>query len=353
MDLYQALRPLLFSVAEPELAHRQTLKTLGQIAGQPWVHKLDDLFCTTDPRLHLRLWGLDFANPLGVAAGFDKNGEAVMAWEHLGFGYVEVGTVTRHAQPGNPLPRLFRLPADRAAINRMGFNNDGADVLARRLGGCKAGIPVGINLGKSKVTPLDEAAADYLYSFERLYTWGDYFVVNVSSPNTPGLRELQQSERLAEILSALAGANLDHKPLLVKIAPDLEWAAIDRVLELCLRFDLAGIIATNTTVSRTGLRTNIQETGGLSGAPLKDRSTAVIRHIYRQTGGKLPIVGVGGIFTGEDAWEKITSGASLVQVYTGWIYEGPWMVRRILKYLGQKLDSHGFDCLAQAVGIAF
>jgi dihydroorotate dehydrogenase len=351
LDIYRDLaRPLIFRFTDPEASHRWSLNTLSKIAESPFANSLDPIFKYEHPLLCSKLWGLDFANPLGVAAGFDKNAEAVLAWEHLGFGLAEVGTVTRYSQPGNPQPRLFRLPKDQAVINRMGFNNDGADKLLEQLKGRKTRIPLGINLGKSKITPLAEASSDYLYSFQKLYNFGDYFVVNVSSPNTPGLRELQQSDRLTEILAVLAEANTNQKPLLIKIAPDLTWEAIDDVLLLCERFKLAGIIATNTTIGRDGLKTPISEIGGLSGKPLRQRSTEVIAHIYKTSQGRLPIVGVGGIFTGKDAWQKIISGASLLQTYTGWIYEGPWMVSRILKFLVLKLKQEGFKSLQEAVG---
>jgi dihydroorotate dehydrogenase len=336
VDLYTTLlRPLLFRFSDPEVAHRTTIATLGHLGDRGLAARIAPLFRYDDPGLRVKLWGLEFPNPIGVAAGLDKNGEAVLAWEHLGFGFVEVGTVTRHPQPGNPRPRLFRLGADSAVINRMGFNNGGADALAEHLTTRRPGIPLGINLGKSKMTPLEEAADDYLYSFQRLYPFGDYFVVNVSSPNTPGLRDLQQADRLGEILETLQAANTAGKPLLVKIAPDLDWPAIDAVIDLCGRYRLAGIIATNTTIRRDGLKTKIDEAGGLSGAPLRERSTAVIAHIHRATAGQLPIVGVGGIFTGTDAQEKRAAGASLLQVYTGWIYEGPWMLRRLLGHLSR------------------
>jgi dihydroorotate dehydrogenase len=317
----------------------------------------------TDPRLAQTCWGLNFANPLGLAAGFDKNGTAARAWPLFGFGFTELGTVTRYAQPGNPKPRLFRLLADQAALNRMGFNNQGADAMATHLATLwpmgRSPIPIGINLGKSKVTPLEEAAADYGYSFQKLYPWGDYFVVNVSSPNTPGLRSLQAAEQLAPILATLQAANPNHKPLLVKIAPDLEWEEIAAVIDLAQQYHLAGIIATNTTIRREGLKTAIlpqtgrpitEEAGGISGAPLRDRATEVIRFIWKTTQGQLPIIGVGGIFTAEDAWEKITAGACLLQTYTGWIYEGPWMVRRVMEGLLQKLEEHALPSLEAAVG---
>jgi dihydroorotate dehydrogenase len=301
---------------------------------------------------------------MGLAAGFDKDGEAVLAWPFFGFGFAELGTVTRFPQPGNPSPRLFRLVEDEAALNRMGFNNQGAEALRNRLSRVwpehRPDIPIGINLGKSKVTDLSAAAADYRFSFQQLQALGDYFVVNVSSPNTPGLRSLQAAEHLSPILEALQAENQEGKPLLVKIAPDLDWPDIDAVLDLAQVHHLAGVIATNTTLSRQGLKTRVvaktgnpieAEAGGISGAPLRQRSTEVIRYIYQKTDGKLPIVGVGGIFTAADAWEKITAGASLIQAYTGWIYEGPWMVRRLLEGLLEQLEAHRLESISAAVGL--
>ncbi len=370
-ELYQSiLRPLLFSGlnADPEWLHQQTLRSLNWLeVGAPsqarkWIlSQLDQAYCLNDDRLNQTLWGQGFANPIGLAAGFDKDGMAANLWSGFGFGFAELGTVTFQAQPGNPRPRLFRLPADRAALNRMGFNNQGAAALAQRLQGLHdSTIPLGVNLGKSKVTPLAEAAADYLASFKLLKEWGDYFVVNVSSPNTPGLRSLQATDQLEPILSALQTENQAQKPLLIKIAPDLEWDDIADVLKLAQQYNLAGIIATNTTIRRDGLKTETikatgkpvaEEAGGISGAPLRQRSTEVIRFIYQQTQGNLPIVGVGGIFTAEDAWEKITAGASLVQVYTGWFYEGPGMVRQVLEGLLQKLEDRGLSSLQDAIGL--
>jgi dihydroorotate dehydrogenase len=373
LDIYQlGIRPILFSglQADPEWLHQQSLRLLlwleksGKIPPARLVNaKLQRSFCLTDARLEQSLWGLKFPNPVGLAAGFDKDGVAAGSWEMLGFGFAELGTVTCQAQPGNPRPRLFRLPADKAALNRMGFNNRGAAAMATELAlrlGHPRQISIGINLGKSKVTPLEEAAADYLGSFRLLKDWGDYFVVNVSSPNTAGLRSLQSSEQLSLILDALQQENQGQKPILVKIAPDLEWEAIAQVLDVARTYHLAGIIATNTTISRDNLKTqwiestgkNIrEEAGGISGAPVRQRSTEVIRFIWQQTQGQMPIIGVGGIFTAEDAWEKITAGASLVQVYTGWIYEGPWMVRRILEGLLEKLQARGLGCVSEAVGL--
>lgn len=370
----QFVRPLLFHgvTLDPEFLHHRTMNLLtwlGQPGHSPLVEllrpKLQEQFCVNAPGLGQSYWGLKFANPLGLAAGFDKDGTAALAWPLLGFGFAELGTVTRHAQPGNPQPRLFRLVQDEAVLNRMGFNNRGAENLAARLEAYWASerpkIPIGINLGKSKVTDLADAAEDYRFSFQHLYPFGDYFVVNVSSPNTPGLRSLQATDQLAPILTALAAENSDGKPILVKIAPDLDWPDIDAVIDLALAYGLAGIVATNTTIARTGLKTQsllqtgnsvTEEAGGISGAPLRQRSTEVIRYIYQRTGGSLPIVGVGGIFTAADAWEKITAGASLLQIYTGWIYEGPWMVRRLLQGLLAKLEEHQLTSIADAVGLS-
>jgi dihydroorotate dehydrogenase len=372
MDIYQSgIRPILFSGlnADPEWLHQQTLRLLGWLddsTSSPSTHwvqaRLQQSYCLRDAAIEQTLWGLKFPNPLGLAAGFDKDGVAANIWSSLGFGFAELGTVTFQPQPGNPYPRLFRLPQDQAALNRMGFNNQGAEALALRLSQkaeCSRGVPLGINLGKSKVTPLEEAASDYLGSFRLLKDWGDYFVVNVSSPNTPGLRSLQDSAQLSQIVEALQQENLCGKPILVKIAPDLGWDAIADVITLAQTYQLAGIIATNTTIRRDILQTQTikatgklvsEEAGGISGAPLRKRSTEVIRFIYKETQGKLPIIGVGGIFTAEDAWEKIAAGASLIQVYTGWVYEGPWMVRRILAGLLQKLKEQGLTSISEAVG---
>ncbi len=312
---------------------------------------LDAYFTFIDSRLSQNLWGLTFPAPLGLAAGFDKNADGVNIWSHLGFGFAEIGSVTRHEQPGNPQPRLFRLPEDEAVINRMGFNNDGADGVAQKLVQQKSMIPLGINLGKSKITPLEEAPDDYRYSFEKLYDFGDYFVVNVSSPNTPGLRELQNVIRLEEIFKALQAVNTAQKPLLVKIAPDLADVDIDAVVDLAQSYGLAGVIATNTTIGREGLKNGAKaEAGGLSGVPVRQRSTEVIRRIYRHTEGKLPIIGVGGIFHPQDAWEKLSAGASLLQTYTGWIYQGPRLPYLIHQGLLQLMEQQGLKHVSEIVG---
>jgi dihydroorotate dehydrogenase len=378
MDIYQtAIRPLLFSGlrVDAEWAHQQVMRSLAWLDTPPHPPvsqlvqtRLQHTCTLTDPRLYQTLWGLTFPNPIGLAAGFDKDGVASGLWPHFGFGSAELGTVTYHAQPGNPKPRLFRLLPDRAVLNRMGFNNAGAAAMAHRLQqrwgtpGSTATLrsPIGINLGKSKVTPLEDAAADYVASFRLLQDWGDYFVVNVSSPNTPGLRSLQATDQLAPILAALQQENQTRKPLLIKIAPDLAWDDIADIITLAQTHHLAGIIATNTTIRRDGLHTTTlaqtgnpltAEAGGISGAPLRQRSTEVIRFIAQHTQGQLPIIGVGGVFTAADAWEKITAGASVVQVYTGWVYEGPWMVKRILQGLLTRLEQHNLATLAEAVGL--
>lgn len=380
MDIYQlALRPLMFSglKADPEAVHRQFMNVcdrLDQNCDRLWgrwtLQQIYSRLGWSDDRLAQTLWGLEFPNPIGLAAGFDKDGVGSNVWPAFGFGFAELGTVTAHAQPGNPQPRLFRLPADQAAINRMGFNNGGASQMASVLAASQgrsaalqeAGlpkIPIGVNLGKSKITPLDAAVEDYCESFQQLSTRGDYGVVNVSSPNTPGLRSLQSVEQLAPILSALQQANVQNKPILVKIAPDLAWEDITAIVELVQRYQLAGVIATNTTIRRDGLKTAQilatgqppdQEAGGLSGAPLRSRSTEVIRYIWESTQGTVPIIGVGGVFTAQDAWEKLAAGSSLVQVYTGWTYEGPWMVRRILEGLGVALTHHGLRHIKEVIG---
>lgn len=375
MDLYKSLvGHFLFTLVktEPEWLHKQTIGSLNWLSkasyypSTNWLNNLlQQYLCLNDPRLEQTILGMKFPNPLGLAAGFDKDGVGANIWHNFGFGFAELGTVTYHPQPGNPPPRLFRLPLDQAALNRMGFNNGGAVAMAARL---KEGkdklnypipIPIGINLGKSKITPLELAAQDYLESFRLLKDLGDYFVVNVSSPNTPGLRSLQDATMLSQILDVLQGENTGKKPIFVKIAPDLGWEAISDIMAIAQSYNLAGLIATNTTISREGLQTQIiektgkspqEEAGGISGRPVRDRSTEVIRFIHQQSQGQIPIIGVGGIFTAEDAWEKITAGACLIQTYTGWIYEGPMMVSRILTGLLTKLEENGLSSIREAVG---
>jgi len=331
--LYEKLvRPLLFRT-DPEWIHGAGMKAL----------KLEGLAKmignAVGPQGHpIKLWGLNFRNRLGLAAGFDKNGEIIPGTYHLGFGFTEIGTVTAQSQPGNPRPRVFRLPEHRGLINRLGFPNGGAEAIAQRLEQLKKShsfyhFPLGINLGKTKAVELEDAAEDYLTSFKLLEPYGDFFVVNVSSPNTPNLRLLQSPEQLKKILVPLMKENRsrNNKPVLLKIAPDLEPADIDEILDTIQDLSLQGIVATNTTIDRQSVDgEHSQETGGLSGAPVRDKSTDIIRHIYRTTGGKLPIIGVGGVMNSDDYQQKLDAGASLVQTYTGFVYRGPTVVRQLL-----------------------
>jgi dihydroorotate dehydrogenase len=330
MSIYTSLiRPVLFRF-DPEWIHHRALEVLAHAPAGLCLAAGSE---AEDP---VDMFGLRFRNRIGLAAGLDKNAAALAAWQHLGFGFVEIGTVTRHAQPGNPKPRVFRCPEEQGLINRMGFPNGGAEGVVPRLEtfrarGRRPDFPVAANIGKSKATELADAAEDYLFSFRTLYALADFFVVNVSSPNTPGLRSLQQKDALGPILKALQEENRSRggKPLLLKIAPDLQDREIGEILELLAEFRLDGIVATNTTIDHSSIR--LRETGGLSGRPLARRSTEVIRFIARESGGKLPIIGVGGIFTREDYLEKLEAGASLVEVYTGFVYRGPGLVGELLK----------------------
>ncbi|RJQ92892.1 quinone-dependent dihydroorotate dehydrogenase [Amycolatopsis panacis] len=328
------VRPSLYRLAyhDPELVHERTIGLLSRFGGA--LGPAGRLYRTDDP---VTVLGLRFPNRVGLAAGMDKNGRALAAWPALGFGFVEVGTVTRHPQPGNPRPRLFSLPASDAVLNRMGFNNDGAGALAARLAAQgKPPVPLGISIGKSKVTPLDEAVEDYRWSLRALHPYADYFAINVSSPNTPGLRALQDKTALAELLAELRATGDElggDTPLLVKVAPDLTDDALAELLEVCMDHGVAGIIATNTTLARTGIAPAeaplAAEAGGLSGRPLTARSAAVVRFVHEQTGGRLPIIGVGGILGPDDARRMLDAGASLVQLYTGFALHGPGLVRRV------------------------
>ncbi|HEX6968317.1 MAG TPA: quinone-dependent dihydroorotate dehydrogenase [Micromonosporaceae bacterium] len=336
MIFERTIRPVLFRIGggDAEAAHEWTLRRLAALSRQPVaLALLRARYAVCAPRT---VFGVRFPNPVGLAAGLDKNGIALPAWPALGFGFIEVGTVTAHAQPGNPRPRLFRLPDSGALVNRMGFNNAGAAALADRLAALRRplGVPLGISLGKSKITPLDRAVEDYLASYRALRDFGDYFAVNVSSPNTPGLRSLQDREHLDALLSALVG----EKPILVKIAPDLTDHAIAEVLAVCLDRGAAGVIATNTTLGRDGLAAGdaaaAAQPGGLSGRPLTRRAREVVAFVHRETGGTLPVIGVGGITAPGDATALFDSGASLVQLYTGFIYHGPALVRAIATRVG-------------------
>ncbi|HYJ46384.1 MAG TPA: quinone-dependent dihydroorotate dehydrogenase [Pyrinomonadaceae bacterium] len=357
------LRPLLFRLP-PEAAHEFALDSLKFSLGMRWARRAVSRRFSRSPFGEIRRFGLSFANPVGLAAGFDKNGRAAQSLAALGFGFIEVGTVTHQAQPGNPRPRLFRLPLDMALVNRAGFNNDGAEALAKHLASHRPRCVLGINIGKSRTVPLEKATEDYLASFDIVHPFADYLVVNVSSPNTPNLRELQRPAALAALLDALQKRNRElaasHPrgqpvPLLVKIAPDLNDEELESIVEIAERVTLSGIIATNTTISRAGLRTAPAKVaacgeGGLSGAPLRRRSTAMIATLYRQTSGRLVIIGVGGVFTAADAWEKISAGASLIQLYTGFIYQGPGVARDINEGLAEILNREGLRTLDEAVG---
>lgn len=356
--VYQSLvRPILFRLP-PESAHELALHSLplfSKFVGRPFESSV----------LNTDLFNLWFRNPVGLAAGFDKDGIALESLAALGFGFIEAGTVTFHPQPGNPKPRMFRLAADQALINRAGFNNAGAAAFARRVEHRRPhNCVLGISIGKSKIAPLEEATADYLASFDLVYKLADYVAINVSSPNTPQLRELQQSEQLTSLLLALQTRNRELQqrygrqapvPLLVKISPDLQRPELEMIVDVMQRLQIDGIIATNTTISRDNLRTDKRTVdacgdGGLSGKPLTSRATKMIAELYQLTGGRIPLIGVGGIFTAQDAWEKICAGASLVQLYTGFIYKGPRIVRQINEGLVEILRREGFANVEAAVG---
>jgi dihydroorotate dehydrogenase len=363
LSLYSIIRPLLFRLPA-ETAHHVALSSLSTAVKADFVRGWIERRHQTLPFGNLKRFGLTFRNPVGLAAGFDKNGDAAEVLSALGFGFIEVGTVTSEAQPGNPSPRLFRLPRDRALINRLGFNNCGAKQLVKNLKQHRPACVLGVNIGKTRSVPVERAIADYLKTFAIVYEVADYVAVNVSSPNTPQLRELQQSRLLQDLLTQLQTRNRElaeehslsaPRPLLVKIAPDLNDEEVASIVRVAQQTGISGIIATNTTTSRDNLRSSPSRVasageGGLSGGPLRRRSNDVIRRIYRLTNGSLPIIGVGGVFTAEDAWDKICAGASLIQLYTGFIYEGPGIARRINEGLRRILSKEGFVSLDEAVG---
>jgi len=361
--LYPLVRPLLFRV-DPETIHGWALAALRPM--QWALERSGGAAYPPDPPLTQTLWGLTFPNPIGLAAGFDKNAALPHVWAALGFGFAELGTVTAQAQPGNPPPRLFRLAAEHALINRLGFNNLGAAAVARQLparfGVQRPPIPIGLNIGKSRLCPVETAVDDYRASFAALFDHADYVAINVSSPNTPGLRDLQAEAQLAPLLEALQADNrrlaaerrTAPRPLLVKLAPDLADDGLRGLVDVARSCGAAGLIATNTTVDRGALSPAhplAGETGGLSGAPLRDRATAVIRRLYRLTAGELPIIGVGGIFSVADAYAKLRAGAALVQVYTGFVYEGPGLPRRLCNGLRALLEGDGYANVSAAVGV--
>ncbi|MGZ8483902.1 MAG: quinone-dependent dihydroorotate dehydrogenase [Candidatus Binatia bacterium] len=356
------IRPILFR-KDPEVSHEAVLHML---AGNEWLYgTIEDFYRVEDQRLVVKIGPLTFANPVGLAGGFDKNALAPKMLSAFGFGFMEVGAITAQAQPGNPKPRLYRLPEDDALINRLGFNNEGADAIAVKLDrlrarGGRPKIPLGMNIGRTKIVETKDAVADFLSCFEKLFAQGDFFTLNVSSPNTPNLRDLQEKSLLRELLSAVqqknlqlaARAKIDPKAVFVKIAPDMEFAQVDEIIDVVEQVKLAGIVATNATAfKRAGLKSpNGAEPGGLSGRPITAMVTQFISHIYRTTRGRLPIIGVGGIFDAYDAYEKIKAGANAVQIYTGWIYEGPGAVKRINKGLLRLLQRDGLKHISQAVG---
>ncbi|HZE72867.1 MAG TPA: quinone-dependent dihydroorotate dehydrogenase [Pyrinomonadaceae bacterium] len=363
--LYRSLlRPILFRLPA-ETAHELALHSLSFPLAPFLAGKISQSNSNNPSEItRVQSFGLSFRNPVGLAAGFDKDGIALPALAALGFGLIEAGTVTHRPQPGNQRPRLFRLPADKALINRAGFNNDGAAAFARRVATQRPDCILGVSIGKSRETPLDEAVEDYLKSFEAVFPIADYVAVNVSSPNTPQLRELQNATQLEGLIAALNRKNQEltaragrraTMPLLVKLAPDLEESDLEMIVDVVQRQSVSGIIATNTTTDRSNLQTSAARVrsygeGGLSGAPLRDRSTKTIACLYKLTQGSVPLVGVGGIFTAADAWEKICAGASLVQIYTGFIYEGPRIVQRINQGLVEILKREGFSSLQEAIG---
>jgi len=329
------LKPFLFQL-DPEKAHKLVTNLSNIASSFPGMKSIfRALYCVDDKRLEREVFGIKFPNPVGLAAGFDKEAKLYSSFSDFGFGFIEVGTITPKGQPGNPKPRLFRLPVDDALINRMGFNNEGMEVAIDRLKNRDSKIIIGGNIGKNKVTPNEEAVNDYEKCFEALFPYVNYFVVNVSSPNTPNLRELQDKEPLTKLLLHLQDLNNKKetpKPILLKIAPDLNHDQLDDIVSIVEDSKIAGLIATNTTISREGLKDTSktkEEMGGLSGKPVREKSTEVIRYIHKKSEGRIPIIGVGGIHSAKDAIEKLDAGASLVQVYTGFIYEGPALIKEI------------------------
>lgn len=361
--MYRAIYDLALRHLPAEAAHKAgfaLIRAAASVPGVPLV--LRRFLAPHDPKLRVRALGLDFPGPLGLAAGFDKDGRGVTGLSMLGFAFVEVGTVTAQAQPGNDKPRMFRFPDERAVVNRMGFNNDGAAALAARLRALRASVPadrlpvIGVNIGKTKAVGEEEAVADYVTSATLVADVADYVVVNVSSPNTPGLRNLQDTSRLPPLLRAVRGA-LDAAsprrriPLLVKIAPDLADDDVDAVADLALDLGLDGIIATNTTIERSGLRSDAalaKEAGGLSGAPLKDRSLDVLRRLRDRVGDRLVLISVGGVESADDVWERVRAGATLVQGYTGMIYGGPLWAHRVHRDLARRLRTSAFPTITAA-----
>jgi dihydroorotate dehydrogenase len=356
------IRPWLFG-KDPEESHEMVLRLLARM--EFLYGTVEDCCKVEDPRLAVKIGPLNFPNPVGLAGGFDKNALAPKMISAFGFGFMEVGAITAQAQPGNPKPRLYRLPEDDALINRLGFNNEGAAAIAIKLGRLRARggwpkIPLGMNIGRTKIVETKDAVADFLSCFTQLFPHGDFFTLNVSSPNTPNLRDLQEKSLLRDLLTALQEQNrrlavrakIEPKAVFVKIAPDMEYSQVDEIIEVVDQVKLTGIVATNATAfHREGLRSaNGPEPGGLSGRPITRLVTDFIGHIYRNTRGRMPIIGVGGIFDARDAYDKIRAGADAVQIYTGWVYEGPGAVKRINRGLLRLLDRDGLKHISEAVG---
>lgn len=340
--MYKALIRPIFFLFNPESIHHFTFKMVKLMMHLPGMFGFTKgMYQVKDKRLKKTVMGIDFPNPVGLAAGFDKDAKLFDELSAYDFGFIEIGTLTPKAQPGNPLPRLFRLPKDRGLINRMGFNNGGLEEAVYRLSKKKTDVIIGGNIGKNKLTPNEEATEDYVKCFNALFKYVDYFVVNVSSPNTPGLRELQEKEPLMNLLNTLQtlnNAKETPKPIALKIAPDLTNSQLDDIIEIAKEVKLAAVIATNTTIDRSGLKTSASQiekigAGGLSGAPVRKRSTEVVQYLKSGLPETTAIIAVGGIFTGADALEKLNAGADLIQIYTGFIYEGPSIVKNINKYL--------------------
>jgi dihydroorotate dehydrogenase len=363
--LYKSIfRPLLFR-KDPETSHEIMLALLAN--AERFAGAIEKLYRVEDHRLAVAVGPLRFGNPVGLAGGFDKNAVAPKTIASFGFGFMEIGAVTAQAQPGNPKPRLYRLPEDHALINRLGFNNEGAAIIAAKLErmaacGSRPNIPLGMNIGRTKIVETKDAVADFLACFEKLFAHGDFFTLNVSSPNTPNLRDLQEKSLLSDLLSAVQEKNhqlsvakkITPRPIFVKIAPDVKFSQVDEIIEVVRSANLTGIVATNATAfMRENLRSpNGPEPGGLSGRPITKKVTEFVAHIYQATGGRLPIIGVGGIFDAEDAYDKIKAGASAVQIYTGWVYEGPGAVKRINRGLLRLLERDGLKHISEAVGVA-
>ena len=362
--LYKSIfRPLLFR-KDPESSHEMILALLAR--SEFLCSTIEEFFKIDDERLVIKIGPLTFSNPVGLAAGFDKNAVAPKAISSFGFGFMEIGAITAQAQPGNPKPRLYRLPEDDALINRLGFNNEGAAAIALKLDRLRARgawpkIPLGMNIGRTKIVETKDAVADFLACFEKLFPHGDFFTLNVSSPNTPNLRDLQEKGLLRDLLSAVqeknrqlaGGVKIEPKPVFVKIAPDMDFTQVDEIIEVVESAKVAGIVATNATAF---MRENLKsrhgpQPGGLSGRPITALVTSFIAHIHKSTRGRLPIIGVGGIFDARDAYEKIKAGANALQIYTGWIYEGPGAVKRINKGLLQLIERDGLSQISQAVGL--